>query len=77
MRPRPAYPPTPSPPPHCAHARLAGWLQADIEECDRNGGGNRDISPDERIDDWVACLAAVGSKEDVDLLVVPLLGAAA
>ncbi len=50
-------------------------LQADIEACDRHGGGNHDVSPDEHIEDWVACVVAAVSKEDVDLLVLPLLSA--
>ena len=50
-------------------------LQADIEACDRHGGGNHDVSPDEHIEDWVACVVAAASKEDVDLLVLPLLSA--
>ncbi|KAG2445523.1 hypothetical protein HXX76_000138 [Chlamydomonas incerta] len=52
-------------------------LQAEIEECDRHGGGNADLPSDEQTGDWAALVAAAGesggSKEDVDALVLPLL----
>eukprot|EP00198_Chlamydomonas_reinhardtii_P006790 XP_001696126.1 predicted protein [Chlamydomonas reinhardtii] len=61
-------------PPVHPHRRA---LQAEIEDCDRHGGGNADLPFDEQTSDWSALVAAAGesggSKEDVDALVLPLL----
>lgn len=48
-------------------------LQEDIDECDRKGGRNTAIDADENIDDWVALVAASGTKRDVEDVVLPLL----
>lgn len=50
--------------------------QAEIEECDRGGGGDASVSRDEDVGAWGQLVAAAGEaagKEDVDALVLPLL----
>lgn len=48
-------------------------LQADMDECDRAGGSDSDVPRDEDLADWSALVGAAHSKEDVDLLVLPLI----
>lgn len=48
-------------------------LQEDIDDCDRKGGRNASIEADENIEDFVSLVAAGGSKQDVEEVVLPLL----
>lgn len=56
-----------------APMEIMAKLQEDIDECDRKGGRNASIEADENIDDWVSLVAAGGSRQDVEEVVLPLL----
>eukprot|EP00775_Hariotina_reticulata_P010067 gene10067-10222_t len=48
-------------------------LQEDIDECDRKGGSNASIPPEEQLDEWVSLVASATSRQEVEDVVQPVL----
>jgi hypothetical protein len=49
-------------------------LQEDIDACDRAGGRDAELPGDEDRESFVSLVAAGASRQDVEEVVVPLLG---